>query len=87
MNVVSNVKAIDPVEPGSVWEWLRHMKTRGAPRINCGMAAVVLARTDSAPHGEVMERGYNLLIATDGVVSVWATFEQCVSRGLLRRVS
>ncbi len=87
MNVVANVKPIDAVEPGTTWEWLRCMKTRSGLRINAGLIAAVVAKTDNAPHGEVMERGYNLLISTDGVLSVWASFEQCVSRGLLRRVS
>lgn len=84
--VVVNVKEIPPVEVGSAWEWQRDMKTRGELRIGRGSIAIVLARTDDAPHGEVMERGYNLLVSTDGVMSVWASFEQCVSRGLLVRV-
>lgn len=87
MNVISPVRPVDPVPARSKWEWLLDVSCRSGRIQAKGSVVEVLEFTFDAPHGEIMDRGYNLLVREPGgEVTVWATFEQCLSRGLLRRV-
>ena len=84
--IIAPVKPVDEVLPGSMWIWQADMRTRSGLVIRAGMMATVTARTPETPHGEVMERGYNLIVTTGGGTTVWSTFEQCISRGMLKPV-
>jgi hypothetical protein len=86
MKTISTINSISPVEEGSVWEWNYDVYCRDLNVIPKGSRAEVIERTGMTPHDEIMERGYNLLIHTANGTTVWATFEQCVSRGLLKRI-
>ena len=87
MRVIEQVDAGRHEAPeGSVWEWTSDVRCRSGYIMKKGSTARVIERTGMTPHGEVMDRGYNLLVETNWDVTVWATFEQCISRGLLRRV-
>ncbi len=86
VKVLANLKPIPPVEEGSVWTWNFEISCRDGSVIPKGSRAEVIERTGLTPHGEVMERGYNLLVHAANGTSVWASFEQCVSRDLLTRV-
>ena len=86
MRVITNVRPVPPVEEGTVWEWNFDISCRNGKTIVKGSRAEVIERTGMTPHGEIMEGGYNLLVHTANNTSVWATFEQCVSRGLLTRI-
>lgn len=74
---------ISPVQEGSEWVWLINVGTRAGVIMKQFSIAKVIEKSGMTPHGEIMDRGYNLLIHTNGYTSVWATFEQCISRGLL----
>lgn len=86
MNVISPVEPVEPVEEGDVFEWLLNIKCRSEKVLREGTRAKVVGKTDLTPHDEIMDRGYNLLIEIEGETTVWATFEQCLSRGLLKKV-
>jgi hypothetical protein len=86
LTIISPVSEIPAVEEGSVWEWLVDVDCRSGHTIPKGSKAKVVKRTGLAPYGEIMDRGYNLLIEAANGITIWATFEQCVSRGLLRKV-
>jgi len=84
---ISPITTTEPVEEGSEWEWTCDVACRSGVICQKGSRAKVVEKTGMYPHGEMMEQGYNLLVNTNGSTTVWATFEQCISRGLLRRAS
>lgn len=86
IRTISPLITIDPVEEGSEWEWTSDVSCRSGVICQKGSRAKIIEKTGMYPHGEMMERGYNLLVNTNGSTTVWATFEQCISRGLLRRI-
>lgn len=85
MVVIKCEVPIEPVEVGSVWTWACSAQSRVGHVFVEGETIKVLSQTKETPHGEVMERGYNLVIEASNGITVWATFEQCVSRGMLFR--
>ena len=77
---------IPEVLEGEVYEWTQDLPCRSGQTMVKGSLARVIERTGMTPYGEIMARGHNLLIDTNGKTTVWATFEQCVSIGLLKKV-
>jgi hypothetical protein len=86
MNVISNLSKIDRILPGDKFTWNFDISCRSGRTIPKGSVAEVIEKSGMTPHNEIMECGYNLLIKTAGAVSIWATFEQCYSRGLLTKI-
>ena len=84
--VITNETKIDPVSEGSVWEWQTFVLARTGHVFKKGERAEIIEKTGMTPFGEIMERGYNLLVHTSNGTTVWSSFEQCVSRGLLKRI-
>lgn len=81
--VISPIKPIEAVKAGEKYTWKYGMQCRNGKILPAGSFAKVIEETGMIPFDEVMDRGYNLLIETVHGTSVWATFEQCLSRGLL----
>lgn len=77
---------IQPVLPGDRFIWKYDIICRSGKTIPKGSEALVIEQSGMTPYDEIMERGYNLLVKTANGVSIWATFEQCVSRGLLDKI-
>ena len=75
------------VSEGDVYEFVGGCSTRSGLIHPRGALLFVHDRTGSAPHGEVGPRGHNWICRTQLDVSVWATLEHCIERGVLRRVS
>jgi hypothetical protein len=80
---ISNHKPIDKVNVGDEFIFLYDISCRNGKIVPKGSKCKVIEYTGMTPHNEIMDRGYNLLIETVHGVSVWSTFEQCVSRKLL----
>lgn len=77
---------IEPILPGDKFIWKFDVHCRNGKVIPSGSEALVIEQTGMTPFNEIMKRGYNLLVKTVNGVSVWSTFEQCFSRGLLDKV-
>lgn len=74
-------------DPGETYEFQCHVSTR-AGRVHAkGDHIVVLDRTTKIPHKEVGPYGYNLVCQTKHGTSCWATLDQCIERGLLKKVA
>ena len=74
------------VKSGDVYEFLCNMSTRAGHTHPKGSLLHVHDRTTDTPHGEISESGYNWYCRTEIGISIWATLEQCIARGLLKRV-
>ena len=65
------------------------------PKLTCrsglvhlkGDRLIVMRHTKEAPHNEVGPLGYNWIVKTKHDVSVWATLESCITRGLIQKVN
>jgi len=86
INTIHNLGPIDPVEPGHTYEFLFGMSTRAGHVHERGSLLHVEDRTTRTPHGEISESGSNWVCRTQHGTSVWATLEQCLSRGMLKRL-
>lgn len=84
---IYNWGIVPEVKEGDVYEWTQDVPSRLGSMIPKGTIARVIERSDEVPYGEIMERGHNLLVDTNGKTTVWSTFEQCLSIGLLKKVS
>lgn len=74
------------VREGDVWRWLFDVQCRSGRTERRGSLLFVHDRTGHAPHGEIGPNGHNWICRSeDGFISVWATLEQCVERGLLQK--
>ena len=83
---IPNLSNIDPILPGDKFIWKFDISCRSGKVIPKGSIAEVIEQSGMTPHNEIMERGYNLLVKTANGVGIWATFEQCFSRGLLDKI-
>ena len=86
MDIIENQNPISPILPGDKFIWKFDVHCRSGNIQPKGSEALVIEQSGMTPHNEIMARGYNLLVKTVHGVSVWSTFEQCVSRGLLIKV-
>jgi hypothetical protein len=75
------------VEEGDAYVFQDDVSTRAGFVHPKGSLLFVHDRTGSAPHDEVGPRGHNWICRTQFDVSVWATLEHCIERGLLKRLS
>lgn len=83
--VILNLKPVRPIENGDVFEFLYDMETRSNLVHWRGSTIEVVGLTSETPFGEISARGFNWICKTEHDVSVWATLEQCLSRGVLLR--
>jgi len=86
-HVVYNFRVLpSKVHSGDEYEFLYDMTTRAGHIHSKGSRIRVLDATTQAPYNEIGESGHNWICRTKYSVSVWATLEQCISRGLLRKI-
>lgn len=81
-----NYGEVNPVQPGDVYEFLYNVETRAGHTHPKGSLLCVHESTTRAPHDEISASGKNWICQTDFGVSTWATLEQCISRGLFKKV-
>lgn len=82
-----NSRDIEPVKFGDKYRWVRDVWCRSGVIQKEGSIIEVIDCTRKCQYGEISESGYNWVCRTaDGLVTEWATLEQCISRGLLTRV-
>jgi hypothetical protein len=74
------------VKAGQVYRWLFDVWTRAGHVMQKDSLIEVLDSTQKTPHGEIGESGTNWICRDMYQTSVWATLEQCLSRGLLELV-
>jgi len=84
--VMTNVGRTVDVCEGDIYEFVHDLSTRAGHTHKQGSRLELIEKTKEMPHGEIGEAGYNWRCRTDHGESIWATFEQCVVRGLFRRV-
>ena len=84
--VINNLQDIAPVAPGHTYEFKFDMSTRAGHTHKRGSLLHVEDRTTQTPHGEISESGSNWVCRTVYGTSVWASLEQCLSRGAFNRV-
>ena len=86
METICNHKNIAAILPGDKFIWKYDVQCRNDLVIPKGSIAEVIEQSGMTPYNEIMERGYNLLVKTIFGVSIWSTFEQCFSRGMLDKI-
>ena len=74
------------VHAGQVYEFVRDVSCRSGFVHPGGSFLHVVDSTKATPHGEIGPCGHNWVCKTQYDVSVWATLEHCIERGLLRKV-
>jgi hypothetical protein len=74
------------VSEGDTYEFLDNVSTRAGHVHPKGSMLFVHDRTRSTPHDEIGPRGYNWICRTQFGISVWATLEHCIERGLLKKL-
>jgi hypothetical protein len=85
--LVPNFSEIEPVQFGDKYEWTKTVSCRSGAIQEEGSIIEVLDSTRTCAWGEISESGWNWICRTaDGLVSEWSTLEQCISRGVLRKV-
>lgn len=81
---VPNMGEVAPVQAGQSYEFLFDMSTRAGHVHPKGSILHVEDSTTSTPHHELSASGKNWICRTDFGTSVWATLEQCISRGAFK---
>lgn len=86
MKTIYNLTPISPVNSGDVYRATCNISTRGGYNLYTGELLQVHDKTEEAPHDEMSESGVNWICRTKHGISIWATLEHCISRGLFIRV-
>lgn len=86
LTVHSPLGEVPPVAPGQTYVFTVPVSTRAGHVHWAGTQLLVIAQTPACPYDEISATGYNWICSTQHGASVWATLEQCISRGLLRLV-
>ncbi len=85
LKVITNLGQTIRGQSGDVYEFTSTISTRAGHLHPCGSLLYVHDHTQEAPHDEIGENG-NWWCRTDFGLSIWATLEQCIARGLLKKV-
>lgn len=86
LKVITNWRKV-VVHEGDVYEFLYNVTSRDGNIHPVGSRLYVHNRTQDAPHGEINESGTNWYCCTSFGISVWATLEHCIARGLFQKVT
>lgn len=87
VHIIPNIGPLPwEVQPGDIYEFRSNMYCRDGNVYHIGDRLFVRYRTLETPHGEIGEANRNWVCDTQYGSSVWATLEQCVSRGLFKKV-
>lgn len=70
-------------EAGDVYVALTTFITRGNKVYHVGDKFHVICRTPLIPYGEITSRGNLVVRDNDEKLTIWSTFECCITRGLL----
>lgn len=81
------LEPISPVVAGDVYEFTHNILTRGGDILPKGSKLTVVEPTGQTPYGEIGPAGVNWKCDAANGFTVWATLEQCISRGVLVKVS
>jgi hypothetical protein len=85
--VIPNLNGIKPfIQAGDCYQFVYDMSTRAGHNHLRGSYLYVIESTTEAPFGEISESGLNWRCKTKHSISVWASLEQCLSRGCFVRV-
>lgn len=75
----------EKVKAGDVYVFVSMVLTRGGHIFRVGERLTVVEPTGQTPYGEIGPDGVNWHCQASNGYTVWATLEQCIARGLLRR--
>lgn len=82
--VIENVGSVPvDVQEGDTYQFACDVDTRSGKRHLRGSTLRVLSRTTNSSFGEISASGYNWECVTCHGTSMWATLEQCISRGIV----
>jgi hypothetical protein len=91
--VIQKVNFLEPrsaekiqVRSGDTYVFTCDVSTRAGHMHPRGSLLYVHDATQSTPHNEIGPHGSNWICRTQFSVSVWATLEQCIERGLMKRL-
>ena len=76
----------EKVQAGDVYEFTNDVWLRSGHIAEEGDRLHVIEPTGQVPFGEIGPDGVNWKVDAGNGFTVWATLEQCISRGLLRKV-
>jgi hypothetical protein len=74
------------IRSGDLFQFTHDVSTRAGYVHPRGSLLYVHQMTHDKPHGEVGPRGFNWVCRTQFDVSIWATLESSIERGLLVKV-
>lgn len=86
LSVRDTLGAIAPVRAGQTYIFTVPVSTRAGHTYWPGAELFVVEETQECPYDEIGASGHNWICRTQNGDSVWATLEQCISRGVLRLV-
>lgn len=76
----------EKVKAGDVYEFTRDVYARSGHIFEEGDTLHVIEATGQTPYGEIGPDGVNWKVDAGNGYTVWATLEQCISRGLLVKI-
>jgi hypothetical protein len=87
LRIIQPLAAYEKVKAGDVYEFTRDVWARSGHIFEEGDQLKVIESTGQTPWGEIGPDGCNWKVDAGNGYTVWATLEQCISRGLLVKVS
>lgn len=87
IKVIENYYGAHPfvVAPNDIYEFMGPCITRTKQLNPVGTLLFVIKSTKDTPYGEISASGHNWICSTQFGISCWATLENCISRGILRK--
>lgn len=88
--VTRPIRVVEPLFPVKVvarelYRFTIEIYCRDGTVFDVGEPLRVISATDAIPYGEVGPNGHNWLCDAKNGLTVWATLEQCISRGVLQK--
>lgn len=87
ITIIDNCNGINPqVNAGDCYKFLYDISTRSGDIHRAGSTLKVIDFTTKTPYLEISASGRNWVCETIYGTSIWATLEQCISRGIIVKV-
>ena len=84
--VIGYYGPVSPVVIGDIYTFVFDVSTRSGYTHEAGSVITVQNSTKETPHGEISASGTNWICQTKFGTGCWSTLEQCISRGLLKKI-
>ena len=84
VEMIPVVADIESVRPLDMYVFQCDVYCRDGSILSKGSRLTVILPTHEVPYGEIGPRGVNWICDAENGRTIWATLEQCISRGLLK---